>query len=102
MPPIDQLTTQGYDAQLGTNALGHFYLTKLLLPILLSTSKNSGEKVRVVTISSLGHFFHPLDYESFTDTPARKKYSLLDLYGQSKFVSKLLGTDVPRSHIFNY
>ena len=83
---MDQLTAQGYDAQLGTNALGHFYLTKLLIPTLLSTAKNSGRKVRIVTVSSLGHMFHPLDFDSFRDTPARKKYSGLDLYGQSKFV----------------
>ncbi|KIL63262.1 hypothetical protein M378DRAFT_79922 [Amanita muscaria Koide BX008] len=98
MPPMDQLTVQGYDAQFGTNALGHFYLTKLLLPILLSTSKNSGEKVRIVTVSSLGHLFHPLDFESFTDTPARRKYSLLDLYGQSKFASIVFALELAKRY----
>jgi len=98
MPPMDQLTAQGYDAQLGTNALGHFYLTKLLMPTLLSTAKNSGQKVRIVTVSSLGHLFHPLDFDSFTDTPARKKYSGLDLYGQSKFANIVLALEFARRY----
>ncbi|KAF8547993.1 NAD(P)-binding protein, partial [Imleria badia] len=38
-PPIDMLTDDGYDLQFGTNVLGHFYFTKLVLPTLLSTAK---------------------------------------------------------------
>jgi retinol dehydrogenase-12 len=41
VPPIEQLTADGYDLQFGTNVVGPFYFTKLLLPTLLSTAKNS-------------------------------------------------------------
>ncbi|KAG6857165.1 hypothetical protein H0H87_008735 [Tephrocybe sp. NHM501043] len=41
--PVELLTEQGYDLQFGTNVLGHFYLTKLLLPALLSGAKSSSE-----------------------------------------------------------
>ncbi|KAF9232092.1 hypothetical protein BU15DRAFT_81605 [Melanogaster broomeanus] len=33
-PPIDQLTDDDYDLRFGTNVLGHFYFTKLVLPVL--------------------------------------------------------------------
>lgn len=85
--PPDLLTAQGYDAQLGTNALGHFYLTQLLLPTLLSTVKSSGNKVRVVTVSSLAHQFSNIDFNTLRDSPARRKLSPFLLYAQSKFVS---------------
>ncbi|KAI0278525.1 hypothetical protein BC826DRAFT_1084073 [Russula brevipes] len=55
--PIDAVTSQGIDMQFGTNVLGHFYLTKLLLPILTATAKKSpAGTVRVVNVSSIGHY----------------------------------------------
>ncbi|KAJ7581359.1 NAD(P)-binding protein [Mycena floridula] len=85
-PPIEQTTSDGYDAQFGTN--GHFYFTQLLLPSLLSTAKGSLEKtVRVVSTSSWGHVLYPkLDFDSFKDTPARRKLAWR-LYPQSKFAT---------------
>ena len=88
-PPMEDLTAQGYDLMLGTNALGHFYLTKLLLPTLLSTMKQSGQQVRVVTLSSMAHHLGNLDFSTFTDTPPRRKRYSFALYGQSKFVRDL-------------
>ena len=52
--PMDQLTKHGHDLQFGTNVLGHFYLTQLLLPTLIRTSELSGDgKARVVNTSSI-------------------------------------------------
>ncbi len=73
--------------QLGTNALGHFYLTQLLLPTLLSTVKSSSNKVRVVTVSSLAHQLGDIDFNTFRDSPARKRLGPFFLYAQSKSVS---------------
>ena len=44
-------TVDGFEAQIGTNHLGHFLLVKLLLPM----SRYS--KTRVVTISSSFHMY---------------------------------------------
>ena len=89
-PPIDMVTDDGYDLQFGTNVVGHFYFTKLVLPILLSTAKSSSDgAVRVVNTSSNGHLFGGLKYDTMKDGPARKKAGIWELYGQSKTVSFL-------------
>ena len=36
-PPVALLTRQQYDLQFGVNVIGHFYLTQLLLPVLLDS-----------------------------------------------------------------
>src|SRR5262249_5455968 len=46
IPPYGK-TADGFESQLGTNHLGHFALTGLLLPRLLTTPRS-----RVVTVSS--------------------------------------------------
>lgn len=90
-PPLDMVTHDGYDLQFGTNVLGHFYLTKLLLPILTSTAKSSPEgTVRVVNTSSQGHLFGGLQFDTFKDGPKRRADSSFRLYGQSKAVSRCL------------
>src|ERR1700683_4380691 len=49
VPPIEQLTEDGYDLQFGTNVVGHYYFTMLLMPVLLAGTETSGDgKARVV------------------------------------------------------
>ena len=114
MAPTEQLTTQGYDLQFGTNVLGkstyykrstsrcalkvtllyfflrlgHFYFTKLLLPTLLATAKISPDvKVRIVNTSSMAHVqCSGIDFNTFKEGPARKKKGTGWLYSQSKLV----------------
>jgi len=51
-------TKDGYEIHLGVNALGPYYLTKLLLPtILASKRKNPGRLPRVCFASSLSHHY---------------------------------------------
>ena len=89
-PPIDMVTDDGYDLQFGTNVLGHFYFTKLVLPTLLSTAKSSSDgTARIVNTSSNGHWFGGLKYDTIKDGPERRKEGPWQLYGQSKTVSSL-------------
>ncbi|KAK4621822.1 hypothetical protein CLAFUW4_06739 [Fulvia fulva] len=48
-PPRGSTSAQGYELQMGTNCLGHYLFTQLLLPLLRSTAKQAPEaSVRVV------------------------------------------------------
>ncbi|KAJ8515180.1 hypothetical protein ONZ45_g7374 [Pleurotus djamor] len=89
-PPPHSTTDDGYDLQFGTNVIGHFLFTQLLVPVLLSTAESSPDrKARIITTSSLGHQWPglSLDYDSFIDSPARQRRSKYWLYSQSKFAS---------------
>lgn len=95
VPPIEQLTPHGHDMQFGTNVLGHFYLTQLLLPTLISSAKSSPDgHARVVVLSSSYHWMAPTPseggpvvYESLTEGPLRVKMGTRAMYCQSKAVS---------------
>jgi NAD(P)-dependent dehydrogenase (short-subunit alcohol dehydrogenase family) len=92
IPPIDLTTSDGYDLQFGTNVLGHFYLTKLLLPVILAASTPT-VKARVVTVASSGAFLtKQIRYELLKDGPERKKVGTQEMYAQSKLVCDYLGS----------
>ncbi|KAF8758732.1 NAD-P-binding protein [Rhizoctonia solani] len=62
MPPVEQRTSDGYDLQFGTNVLGHYFFTVLLLPTLIHTAKNSplaNGHARVINTSSSAVYFAP-------------------------------------------
>ena len=96
VPPLDQLTADGYDLQFGTNVLGHSYFTTLLVPILLSTAKSTPSgHVRVVNTSSSAVYLSGrnkvINWDSLgrgeAAQKARKKLGDQALYAQSKCVS---------------
>ncbi|EKM52469.1 uncharacterized protein PHACADRAFT_260900 [Phanerochaete carnosa HHB-10118-sp] len=89
VPPIDQFTSDGYDLQFGTNVLGHWYFTELLLPALQAGARNSPDGyARVVTTSSSGaHLAKPVDWDTFREHPNRQKLGTQLLYFQSKLLN---------------
>ncbi|GLB38375.1 putative NAD-P-binding protein [Lyophyllum shimeji] len=98
-PPVEEVTAQGYDLQFGTNVLGHFYLTKLLLPALLAGAKTSPDgKARVVNTSSSAHVAGSLDFNTFRDSPKRRKCSRFSLYAQSKFGNVVFANELARRY----
>lgn len=68
---------------------GHYYFTKLLIPILVRTARTSAEgEARVVHVASVGHeFVDGIDFETLKDGPKRRRWHTTKLYFQSKFVS---------------
>lgn len=53
-------TSHGGDLQFGTNVLGHFYVTQLVVLILVSSAKPSSDgHVRIGDVSSEGHIGAP-------------------------------------------
>lgn len=70
-------TADGFETQFGTNHLGHFLLTNLLMPVI---EKGTGQ--RIVTLSSRAHH---LDQVHFDDPNYRSRdYEKWAAYGQSK------------------
>ncbi|EFN54545.1 hypothetical protein CHLNCDRAFT_135326 [Chlorella variabilis] len=89
--PAKALTKQGFEAQWGTNHLGHQYLTQLLLPKM----KAQGAPARVVALTSFGHNFAkelPMDDLSWE----RRTYSAWPAYGQSKLSNALFARELAR------
>jgi NAD(P)-dependent dehydrogenase (short-subunit alcohol dehydrogenase family) len=86
--PIEQLTKQGFDMQFGTNVIGHYLLTKQLLPLLAAAAESSPDKkARVVNQSSSAQMFvDTIHLDALTDVPARKKLGSAKMYMESKFV----------------
>jgi NAD(P)-dependent dehydrogenase (short-subunit alcohol dehydrogenase family) len=79
------VTVDGFEGQIGTNHLGHFALTNLLLPKLTD---------RVVTVSSL---LHHIGYISLKDLNWQSRpYSAWLAYGQSKLANLLFTSELQR------
>ncbi|KAL4252854.1 NAD(P)-binding domain superfamily protein [Abortiporus biennis] len=84
--PVDLVTDDKYDMQFGTNVLGHWYFTELLMPALLAGKATSSDGyARVITLSSSGAYIYTLNWDTFKDGPERRKMSTYNLYFQSKF-----------------
>jgi len=84
--PCELLTADGYDLQFGTNVVGHFFFTKLLIPALVAGKDTSPDHhARVVTTSSGAAYGYTLNFDAFKDSPARRRMMTNTLYSQSKF-----------------
>ena len=86
-PPFGQ-TAQGFESQFGTNHLGHFALTGLLLDLLLQTSTS-----RVVTVSSVAHRYGKIDFDNLNWAHG---YDRSRAYGQSKLANLLFTHELQR------
>lgn len=87
MPKLSR-TADGFEMQIGTNHLGHFALTGLLLEAI---SRTPG--ARVVTVSSL---MHRLGRMHFDNLNADKSYSPLGAYTASKLANLLFTYELQR------
>jgi retinol dehydrogenase-12/retinol dehydrogenase-13 len=86
------LTKQGVEQQFGINSLGHFFLTKELLPILVKS------KARIVFLSSSAHaLWAPKDGIEFdTLKGGEEKYKKPKMYAQSKLANILFAKEFQR------
>lgn len=81
-------TKDGFELQFGTNHLGHFALTSLLLDRMLTTPGS-----RVVTVSSA---WHRIGRIRFDDLQWQHEYSPMGAYGQSKLANLLFTYQLQR------
>lgn len=90
----DWKTEDGFDMQMGTNHLGHFLLTELVMP-LIKKSAASGHHPRIVIVSSLAHV-GARDGIDFDDIHFEKNFSSMKAYQQSKLANVLHAKELAR------
>ena len=78
-------TTDGFEMQVGTNFLGHFALTSLLLPRITD---------RVVTLSSIAHIMGRIAIDDLNWN--RRRYQRWMAYGQSKLADLMFAYELAR------
>ncbi len=84
VPPLSR-TADGFELQFGTNHLGHFALTNLLLDRVTG---------RVVTVSSTAHKLGSIDFDDLNWE--RRRYWAWLAYGQSKLANLLFSSELQR------
>ncbi len=92
-PPKRLQTKDGFELQFGTNVLGHFALTALLMPALERTGATSSERPRIVTIASIAHKRGRLNFDDLQST---KNYGPMRAYQQSKLADLLFAFELDR------
>ncbi len=88
MMPPQQTTADGFELQFGTNHLGHFALTGLLLDALVAAGDS-----RVVTVTSLEHRPGKIDFD---DLASEREYEPRRAYQRSKFANAVFGLELDR------
>ncbi|MER5915246.1 oxidoreductase [Streptomyces sp. NPDC001982] len=88
MAPPYGITADGFETQFGVNHLGHFALTGLLLPAVLSTPG-----ARIVTVSSFMHVLANIDID---DLNSERRYRRWVAYGRSKTANLLFTHELGR------
>lgn len=78
-------TKEGWDLQFAVNHIGHFIITKGLLPAMSSSGS------RIVTLSSTGHKLSGIQWE---DVHFEESYDKWKAYGQSKTAASLLAVEI--------
>ena len=90
MAPPRQLTRQGFELQFGVNHLGHFALTRLLLPLL-----QASPGARLVQVTSGAQYFGRLNFE---DLQGERRYDRWAAYGQSKLANVVFAYELQRRY----
>ena len=82
-------TSQGWELQFAVNQIGHFVLTKGLLPLM-----QKAEGARLVTLSSTGHKISGIRWDDIHFNSS--DYDKWVAYGQSKTAGSLLAVEVDK------
>lgn len=82
-------TADGFELHFGTNHLGHFELTNLLLPLM-----EKHDDARVVTLSSNAH--KTVRGIAFDNLNGDRRYFRWNAYGQSKLANLLFALELDR------
>lgn len=87
-PLMRQKTCDGFELQFGSNYLGHYLLTQLLLGLL-----QTADQARIIHTSSMLHWLGNIDFGSFQGD---KFYDPIRAYAQSKLALLLYSNELAR------
>lgn len=98
-------TKDGYETQFGVNHVGHAYLLKLILPLLLKTAKEPISDVRIINMSSIAYKQAPKEGIAF-DSIKTGQEGLGSMipggrwarYGQSKLANMLYARELAKRY----
>ncbi|CAF3771958.1 unnamed protein product [Rotaria socialis] len=90
VPATYSLTADGIEKQFGTNHIGHFYLTQLLLSRLTNG--------RIINVSSLVHHMVPSTGIDYTFSKLKNKYSASAAYASSKLAQIYHASELTRRY----
>lgn len=83
-----QITIDGYEATFAINHLAYFYLTNLLLDLLVASAPS-----RIINVSSMAHSGSEIDFDNLN---AERSYSGFQAYSQSKLANLLFTYELHR------
>jgi NAD(P)-dependent dehydrogenase (short-subunit alcohol dehydrogenase family) len=89
-PPKRLETVDGFELQFGTNVLGHFALTALLMPALEQAAAASPDRPRIITLASIAHKRGRLNFDDL------QSYSPMKAYQQSKLADLIFAFELDR------
>lgn len=83
-----EYTVDGFEKMIGVNYIGHFYLTKLLIPLLKKV-----ERARIVVVSSNAYKMVHFD---LSDLQPESRFSIAGNYGRSKLMTLLFAKELSK------
>ena len=89
-----QMTAQGYEWQFGVNHLGHFLLTRLLLPALRCPTEGG----RVINVSSDAHYKCRINFDQLRGEEGVSAYRGMRAYACSKLANVLFTKELARRY----
>jgi len=95
-------SADGFEQQMGTNHVGHFHLTSLLMPQLRAAgAQDPASPARVVNVASMGHQFANMTTDNLRTNvlhPTPKQYTSYVAYGNSKLANMLMAKELQKRH----
>ena len=92
VPTSTPKTAEGFDMTFGTNHLGHFLLTDLLLPLIKKAAATENSRPRIINLSSCAHFSGRINEESLAAY-------LTTLQVGEFFIKKFVSPSLARFHL---